>query len=137
MSKTFLKIKIMSLAAEAKIIRTEANKVWENKKTGQTGFIHDKETRFELHCHRRFDVRSEARSAQLAYGFLRNRPYRSMEQKCHTVPNAARITEIAVKFGRLDKKQTAASVMAWLTTLSVQQAHGMVGSKEPIRQAAS
>lgn len=127
MSKTFLKIKIMSLAAEAKIIRKEANR-WPRE--GQQG------VRFELNQHRRFDVRSEARSAQLAYGFLRNRPYRSMEQKCHTVPNAARITEIAVKFGRLDKKQTASSVMEWLTTLTVQTARPLSGSKEPKETAA-
>lgn len=128
MSKTFLKIKIMSLAAEAKIIRKEANR-WPRE--GQQG------VRFELNQHRRFDVRSEARSAQLAYGFLRNRPYRSMEQKCHTVPNAARITEIAVKFGRLDKKQTAAAVMEWLVQLSAQQAHVRGGSKEPMARPAS
>lgn len=105
MSKTFLKIKIMSLAAEAKIIRTEANK-W--PRAGMQGI------RFELHCHRRFDVRSEARSAQLAYGYLRGRPYRRIEAKCWDTPSAQRIAELIAKFGGVDKKQAPTLVRAWL-----------------------
>lgn len=106
MSKTFLKIKIMSLAAEARIIRREANK-W--PRAGVMG------TRYALNQHRRFDVRQEARSAQLAYGFLRNKPYRSIEEKCWDAPDETRIIEIAVKFGKLDKKQAAASIKEWLS----------------------
>lgn len=60
-----------------------------------------------------------------------------MEQKCHDQPDLMRIAEIAAKFGKMDKKQAVASVTEWLMQPSVQQAHGMVGSKEPIRQAAS
>lgn len=92
MSKTFLKIKIMSLAAEARIIRAEERK-W--PRAGMAGM------RFQLASHRRFDVRSEARSAQLAYGFLRGRAYRRMEAKCWDLPNYVRIAEIVRKFGKL------------------------------------
>lgn len=120
MSKLFLKVKIKSLAAEAKIIRQMANKPRMVREEGLSvkvpcGFYYSSEMRFDLHSHRRFDVRREARSAQLAYGFLRSKSYRSMEEKCWDAPDETRIVEIAVKFGKLDKKQAAASIKEWLS----------------------
>lgn len=105
MSKTFLKIKIMSLATEAQIIRAEERR-W--PRAGMQG------TRFELAQHRRFDVRNEARSALLAYGFLRGRPYLRMEAKCWTAPDVSRIMEIAAKFGGIDKKMIQPMIRGWL-----------------------
>lgn len=113
MKNTFLKIKIMSLAAEAQIIRREERK-W--PRAGMAG------TRFELAQHRRFDVRSEARSAQLAYGFLRGRAYRRIEAKCWEGPNLTRIAEIVKKFGpRRDLGPIRDDIKAWMAVELEQQ----------------
>jgi hypothetical protein len=55
-----------------------------------------------LREHRKLDLRSEARSAQLAYGFLRGRSYKEIEAKHRHKhdPDWTRIQEIATKFGR-------------------------------------
>lgn len=77
-----LKIKSKSLAAEAKIIRSEENKL-ENriadlsdlqKSTEQLQF-----TRQSLHNHRVLDVRYAARATYLARAYLKNKPYKSVE----------------------------------------------------------
>lgn len=120
MSKTFLKIKIMSLAAEARVIRAEERK-WPRQRDVPTGHETTQplktriETRLALAHHRRVDVRSEARSAQLAYGFLRGLAYRRIEAKCYDVPNQQRVAEIIAKFGGLDKRQALAELKPWLS----------------------
>lgn len=70
----YIKVKILSLAAEAKIIRKQEQKA---RKHG------NRSLRVGLADHRRGIVRHEARHAQLAYGFLRGTPYKQMEAKCH------------------------------------------------------
>jgi hypothetical protein len=63
-----LKVKIKSLAAEARIIRRE-----EKQSTGRL--------RWELWQHRVEVVRREARLSQIAYGFLRGKRYDQIEKK--------------------------------------------------------
>ena len=70
----YIKVKILSLAAEAKIIR---------KQEGKARAHGNSYLRVGLAEHRRGIVRHEARHAQLAYGFLRGMPYKKMEAKCH------------------------------------------------------
>lgn len=65
--REMLRVKLKSLAAEAKIIRAE------EKRTH--GLL-----RHELHSHRVREVRSEARHTHLAYGFIRGRTYAQMER---------------------------------------------------------
>ena len=86
--EVYLKIKIMSLAAEARIIRTE-----ERKRPGPS------DARQGLHQHRVQDVRRECRSASLAYGFLRGRGYRALEAKCYEEPRWGRVIELVRKYG--------------------------------------
>lgn len=62
-----LRVKIKSLAEEARIIRME------EKRTH--GVLRD-----ELHLHRVGIVRNEARHAHLAYGFIRGRAHEQMEK---------------------------------------------------------
>ncbi len=73
---TYLKIKLLSLAAKARLIRREEQR-WPGEHP----------IRYGLHEHRILDVRREARSALLAYGFLRDRAYRTIEPKCHRAPD--------------------------------------------------
>ena len=69
----YIKVKILSLAAEAKIIRKQEQKA---RAHGNLSL------RVGLAVHRRGIVRHEARHAQLAYGFLRGRSYKQMEATC-------------------------------------------------------
>lgn len=66
-----LKIKIKSLAAEARIIK---HAEMQAKKNGQTSRL------TSLHLHRINVVRCSSRAAQLAYGYLRGKRYDQIEQ---------------------------------------------------------
>lgn len=100
----FLKVKIKSLATEAKIIRHEERKfptAAQAKKLqlrcgGQReeGGIYS-----QLHTHRTMDVRREARSAQLAYGIIRGRKYSQIEETCYDPPDMKRISINLRRFG--------------------------------------
>ncbi len=85
---TYLKIKLLSLAAEARIIRREEQR-WPGKHHVRTG----------LHEHHVPEVRKEARCALLAYGFLRGRPYRRIEPKGHRAPGWKRTQQLVEKYG--------------------------------------
>ncbi len=74
--KTYLKMKLLSLAAEARIIRREEQH-WPGEHP----------IRYGLHEHRILVVRREARSTCLTYDFLRSRPYRTLEATCHRQPD--------------------------------------------------
>lgn len=79
-----LRVRIKELAEEARIIRREASK--------HPGWA------WKLHDHRRGVVRPAARSYQLAYAFLRNRPYRTVEPTTHSEPNWDEVKRISLKF---------------------------------------
>ncbi len=82
-----LKVKIKSLAAEARIIRLE-----ELRSSGVT--------RQSLYFHRVYDVRNEARWSQLAYAFLRGRDYSQIEAKNSGWVNWDRVMKLVAKFGQ-------------------------------------
>src|SRR5690348_6675706 len=86
--KTYIKIKIKSLAEEAKIIRQEELK-----------FPGEYEVRRGLYEHRMNSVRPECRAANLAYGFLRGKSYEQIERNPKTKPNWSRVQRIAEKYG--------------------------------------
>jgi len=81
-----LKIKIKSLAAEAKIIRHEARK--------RKGDI-----RWNLNNHRTSILRYHARCNLLAYAIIKHIPYNCVEKKTKTKPNFNKISSLAQKFG--------------------------------------
>jgi hypothetical protein len=81
----YLKVKIKSLAEEARIIRKE-----EFKSKGQL--------QFGLYLHRIGKVRSEARHTQLAYGFLRGRKYSQLEKTSKYI-NVTKIISMIEKYG--------------------------------------
>jgi hypothetical protein len=87
MMQVYLKVKIKSLAAEAKIIRVEERRA------------DDATTRCRLAEHRRVDVRRAARHALLAYGFLRHTAYREMERVRHTEPDWAEVARLVKRYG--------------------------------------
>lgn len=90
---TYLRVKIKSLAVEARIIRTEERKA---KARGERALLDG------LHTHRIFDVRIAARRTLLAYGYLRGKSYREIERVCNTPLHSSDIKSIArmiVKYG--------------------------------------
>lgn len=108
--KTYLRVKIKSLAAEAKIIRLEERK-WVTKDGRK-----DHPIRIGLNAHRRHDVRKEQRSALLAYGFLRGRAYKRIESKCHAHPDIERVIELVRKYGPInDRGPVLAAIKEWWT----------------------
>lgn len=95
--KTHLKVKILSLGAEARIIKFQEHK-WlktpfyhENVKVPHPLYI-------SLRNHRLYEVRTECRHANIAYGWMRGRQYKQIENKCHQPPNLASVVKIIDRF---------------------------------------
>ena len=99
--RVYLKMKIMSLAAEARIIRRE-EKRWPGPSSA----------RFGLREHRINDVRKEARAALLAYGFLRGRALREIERTHERSPDWQRVAELVKKYG--SPAQAKEQLPAWI-----------------------
>lgn len=82
----YLKVKIKSLAEEARIIRKEEKRSKGDKREG-------------LYFHRIRVVRREARHSLLAYGFIRGRKYRQIEATCKTPPDWSEVQRMVLKYG--------------------------------------
>ena len=103
--KVFLKVKIKNLAAEAAIIRREERRFK----------ARNNPTRLALAEHRRGVVRREARDSLLAYAYLRDRPYASVEAgKCRTQPNWTNVARMVDKYGK--RKVSSSDLLAWTAT---------------------
>jgi hypothetical protein len=89
-----LRIKIKSLADEARTIRQEAKKT--------SGMV-----KWGLNAHRTGTVRHHTRHNLLAYGLLRGTPYEIMEKKCHEAPDFNAVTQHAKRFGGTDEVITS------------------------------
>ena len=100
--KTYLKVKIKSLTAEAKIIRLEEQRA--NPKT---------DMRANLLHHRRHVVRPETRASLLAYGFLRGREYKQIEQTRRTEPDWKRVQKMIEKYGSGDQRDLMQQFSEW------------------------
>jgi hypothetical protein len=85
-----LKIKIKSLAAEAKIIRQE-----ERKNRGDRGAP----KRQLLKDHRQGIVRNEQRHTLLAYGFIRGRALEQIEDQRKSDPDWGKVWKMIEKYG--------------------------------------
>lgn len=84
MSSIYLKVKIKSLAEEALIIRKEERRALEIAKLQRAltykGNINGEFLYRCLRMHRKSPVGTEARYALIAYGFLRGKKYKQIEQ---------------------------------------------------------
>lgn len=81
-----LKVKVKSLAAEARIIRQE-----ERRSKGPL--------RESLAEHRRGVVRNEARHSQIAYALLRGKPYDEIEGTNSKPFDIKKVLDMAARFG--------------------------------------
>jgi hypothetical protein len=100
MSIRFLKVKIKSLAAEARIIRIE-----ELRSKG--------ELRDALRKHRREDVRKEQRATQIAYGYLRGTPLERIEPNAQSAPDWEKVKAMIRKYGTEDQRPTGDAFETW------------------------
>lgn len=92
--RAYLKVKIKSLAEEAKIIRKEEK----GPHNDRDEYGHSPR-QMGLQLHRTGTVRREARHALLAYGFIRGRKYSQMEAKCEFPPDWESVKRMVVKYG--------------------------------------
>lgn len=101
--RRFLKVKIKSLAEEARIIRLE-----EHRAKG--------DLREQLYLHRVINVRQEARATQWAYAIIRGKSRAQIEPKhetgyCSFRPQK-RAAEMLAKYGDPAKKDEAKDIVA-------------------------
>lgn len=110
--KPHLRVKIKSLAEESRIIRNEVERVARRVRHARA----DDEAeglqllRESLTLHRTGTVRSAARHALLAYAILRDRPYSTLESRCHVPPRLNTVAKEAQRFGA-----THEEIMTWVT----------------------
>lgn len=108
MSIAYLKIKIKSLADEARTIRIDERKHLAHGRAQPQRDIHSEPYRtfFGLQTHR-LNLRPEIRAALIAYGYLRGRAYRQIEPCTRhdrepydrPGPNWDRVADLVVKYG--------------------------------------
>lgn len=97
-----LKVKIKSLAAEAKIIKAQ-------EQTWGGGFV-----RTGLHEHRVNNVRKECRAALLAWTFIRGHAYTRQEVECYELPDWDNVLGIIVRFSGEDERAVRQRYSQWL-----------------------
>ena len=100
--RAYLRVKLLSLAAESKIIRKEMRKY-----AGPT------EVYQGLHLHRVHDVREESRATHIAMGFLKGLQYKQIENKCYQEPNWKRIKTLISKYGNVNAKDLENAFDLW------------------------
>lgn len=115
---TYLKMKLMSLAAEATIIRKESNKYlyyarrYERKHPGLIA-TRSRDTRLGLDLHRKNVVRKESRCSNIAYAFLRGRSYSQVEAKCYTKPDWEKVEKLIERFSGKDPREMKQKFSEW------------------------
>lgn len=98
-----LKVKIKSLAEEARIIRSEERKTTDDCCRGS------------LHLHRVGIVRHEARHSQLAYAYLRRKPYHSLEKNPKELPDRKKLKDLVERFSSSYDRRELPELSDWLT----------------------
>ena len=104
--KEALRVKVKTLAEEARIIRHEVNRL--------KGFSYKTQDSIErtlsLNGHRTGIVRYEARHAQLAAAYLRGAPYEAAERFAEDPPNPVKIFDNVCKFANIRDPQRKAAL---------------------------
>lgn len=95
-----LKVKVLSLAIEARIIRIEEDRALDRLTGKEPGHRKiDYDLYRDLRVHRRGVVRTAARHALLAYAFLRGIDYSKIETRTDHEPNWAEVKKLVDRFG--------------------------------------
>ncbi len=108
-----LKIKIMSLAMESRLIRDEANGI-------KPCYNSDRVETYEgLYHHRIHTVRPAARHALLAYAYLRGVKYRAVETTCRREPKWIVVAKNVAAFSDIPKDDALSNLKEWAKQHSV------------------
>jgi len=86
----------------------------------------------DLCQHRKLIVRPESRNSQLAYAFLRGKPYSKTEDKAKNYPNWDKVADIAARFSGEDKRIVAQRFEQWR-----QEAHSLIKGNELMRMKSA
>ena len=120
MRNEYLKIKIKSLAAEARIIRQAELKAKKHMRETHRSDYKDEHRKMLMGLKRHRigwtgngGLRWETRHAHLAYAFLRDTPYRKLEERVHSGnhPDPEKIHKMVERFGG---SRNAGEVEEWL-----------------------
>jgi hypothetical protein len=110
-----LRVKIKSLAAEARIISREERRALRRLAHASPEVVPEVHASYvSLRTHRRAVVARAAREALLAYGFLRGRPYAALEPPSSSPPDFRAVWKVAERFAT-DRDDAAARWEAWRT----------------------
>lgn len=107
--RIMLKIKIKSLVAESSLIR----KYEHNKRFG---FLRD-----ELHNHRVVDIRKQARSTYIAYGLIRGKKYKDIENTAKTKPDWKKVEAMMRKYGPKNWKELLPTKGSTIPSMAVKE----------------
>lgn len=100
MQTAALRVKIKSLAEEARIIRLEERRAKGRRVSPGVFLGRDDKLWWSLNAHRTWDVRNEARSSILAYAFIRGRSYAACERPAKdNPPDLKRVLHLVEKYG--------------------------------------
>lgn len=124
MSTVYLKIKIKSLADEARIIRKEEEKFKQRRALywarGEDAYKQADKIFWSLRDHRKSPVGTESRAALIAYGYLRGRTFQQLETppkkkgKAWTMPQWNRVIDLVCKYGtEKDRDAVVKSLRNW------------------------
>lgn len=91
-----LKIKLISLGYESRAIRRIEQKLKNAARNPKLAHLGDE--RLSLYNHRK-ELSAHSRNTLLAYGFLKGKPYLSIENKRYSNPNWLEISRMAAKYG--------------------------------------
>lgn len=110
--REYVKIKVKSLAEEAKMIRREENLLkW--KKRAARGRERAQKAIQGLQLHRVREVRREARSANLAYGFMLGLEYDQMENFAWSQPDWNKIQRLIENYGEGGHNELLDKFQSW------------------------
>jgi hypothetical protein len=119
-----LKVKVKSLAEEARIIRKEEHKAkrskrWHAERQQTEQAEKYARLRNSLYEHRLDVVRFECRAAELARAFIKGTPYRKVERNTHDGPYQmgriqGRVQKLVNKYH--DKAVTPSMIQQWMNT---------------------
>jgi hypothetical protein len=116
--REMLKIKLKSLAAEARIIRLQEQRSW--------GVLRE-----SMHLHRVFQVRAAARQTHIAYGLIRGYSLARIEPKASRPYNVDAVQKMIKTYGPVD-----ATANARLCEIAAQGADVCIGRAIEQRLAA-
>ena len=103
-----LKIKLKSLAAEARIIRKE-----ELKNKGKWAWQAE-----SFHVHRTQHLRPITRATHVAYGLLRELEYLQIEPTTKSQPDWSKVRSMVAKYGRFEDEKIVEELIANIKVLN-------------------